>query len=156
MRRNDREVKDFNEIIKIMEKCDICRVALFDEEYPYVLPLNFGMQVVEDKITLYFHGALEGKKYDLMRKNNKVGFEMDCSYQFVVKENHSYTAAYESVMGNGILEFVAEEDKYEALCILMQHYMKEGYEINRDVIPKTMLFKLTVNTVTGKANQIKK
>ena len=60
MRRNDREVTDLSEIIEIMKNCDVCRLALNDDGFPYILPLNFGMAVNGDKITLYFHSALEG------------------------------------------------------------------------------------------------
>ena len=45
MRRADREIKEFDEMIQVIEKCDVCRIALNDEEYPYILPLNFGMQI---------------------------------------------------------------------------------------------------------------
>ena len=47
MRRADREIKEFDEMIQVIEKCDVCRIALNDEEYPYILPLNFGM-LIED------------------------------------------------------------------------------------------------------------
>ena len=73
MRRADREMKDINEIIKVMEKCDTCRLALNDEEYPYILPLNFGMEIIEGKIILYFHGATEGKKCDIKNNGNAIG-----------------------------------------------------------------------------------
>lgn len=62
MRRSDREIKEFDKIVEVMRKCDVCRVAINDEKYPYILPLNFGMDVIDGKITLYFHGANEGKK----------------------------------------------------------------------------------------------
>ena len=71
MRRKDREVTDFSEIIKIMKNCDVCRLALNDDGFPYILPLNFGMAVNEDKITLYFHSALEGYKVGLIQKDNR-------------------------------------------------------------------------------------
>ena len=45
MRRKDREITDFDEMIKIIEKCDTCRLALNDGEYPYIVPLNFGHEV---------------------------------------------------------------------------------------------------------------
>ena len=57
MRRSDREVKDFDGIIRIMEKCDVCRIALNNNGYPYILPLNFGMKVDNNIVELYFHGA---------------------------------------------------------------------------------------------------
>ena len=60
MRRSDREITDRNEILGVMEKCDVCRLALNDAEYgyPYILPLNFGMKADGEQIVLYFHGAL--------------------------------------------------------------------------------------------------
>jgi len=42
MRRKDREITDSGEIISIMKKCSVCSLAFFDEQYPYVVPMNFG------------------------------------------------------------------------------------------------------------------
>lgn len=152
MRRSDREIVNFEDIVKVMEKCDVCRLALNDEVYPYILPLNFGMQVIENKITLYFHGATEGKKYDLIKKNNKASFEMDCSHRLVSSiETGDCTMEYESVIGNGVVEMVENKDKYNALDILMRHYHREGFPINEKMIAMTNVFKLTVENVTGKA-----
>ena len=67
MRRKDREITDFNEIVKIMEKCDVCRLALNDDDYPYILPVNFGMKVDNGKVILYFHGANQGRKYEILK-----------------------------------------------------------------------------------------
>ena len=44
MRRADREITDFDELIAVMRGCDVCRLALHDEPYPYILPLNFGLE----------------------------------------------------------------------------------------------------------------
>lgn len=152
MRRRDREIKDLAEIIKVMEKCDVCRLAINDEEYPYILPLNFGMEVDNENITLYFHGALEGKKYDLIHKNNKVSFEMDCSHRLVTDyQAGSCTMEYESVIGNGIIEKVTDEEKYHALCILMSHYpVGADFVFNRDVLTRTTVLRLTVKHISGK------
>lgn len=43
MRQKDREVTELQEIIAIMRRCDVCRLALNDEGYPYIVPLNFGL-----------------------------------------------------------------------------------------------------------------
>ena len=45
MRRSDREITDFQELITVMRGCDVCRLALHDQPYPYILPLNFGLEV---------------------------------------------------------------------------------------------------------------
>lgn len=151
MRRTDREIKSFDEIINVIKKCDVCRLGFNDGEYPYILPLNFGMQIEDGKIALYFHGATEGKKYDLIAKNNKASFEMDCSHRLVMDaEEGSCTMEYESVIGHGTVEILPEEEKYEALCILMKHYHQEEFAFNKDVMPATTVFKLTVEECTGK------
>lgn len=54
MRRKDREITDFNEIIDIIKKCDVCRIALNDDEYPYVVPLNFGLDVQGNQVIFLF------------------------------------------------------------------------------------------------------
>ncbi len=164
MRRSDREIKDINEIMEVIKKCDVCRLALNDEEgYPYILPLNFGMQIEknekrniegekeEEKIVLYFHGAVEGKKYELMRRDNRASFEMDCAYRLITDEEHgNCTMEYESVIGRGKMEILPDEEKMMALKVLMKHYHKEDFIFNEAVIPQTVLFKLTVENVTGK------
>lgn len=151
MRRSDREIKDFDEIVEVIKKCEICRLALNDEEYPYILPLNFGMQLEDGKIVFYFHGATEGKKYDLIARNNKASFEMDCSTKLVtILEDGNCTMEYESVIGQGTVEILPDEEKERALDILMKHYHKEDFPYNKAVIPRTTVFKMTVDTCTGK------
>lgn len=151
MRRRDREIKDINEIIKVIEKCDVCRLALNDDNYPYIIPLNFGMQLINGKIILYFHGATEGKKYELIKKDKRASFEMDCSHRLVTDvDKGSCTMEYESVIGNGIVEILSETEKYEALCILMKHYHKEDFLFDKAVISKTTVLKLVVENITGK------
>lgn len=151
MRRSDREITDFDEIVEIIKKCDVCRLALHDEEYPYILPLNFGMRIEDGKIVLYFHGANEGKKYALIEKNNKVSFEMDCGHRLVMDdERMSCTMEYESVIGQGIIEKVPDEQKYDALMVLMRQYHQEDFPFNQKIMPQTTMLKLTVNSYTAK------
>lgn len=153
MRRSDREIKDREELIAVMEKCDVCRIALNQEGYPYILPLNFGMKVMDDgKVELYFHGAMEGTKYDLIDADNRASFEMDCEHRLVAEVERGYcTMEYQSVIGQGRIEMIRDEDKYEALCILMKHYHQEDFAFNPAAMPRTKVFKLVVETMTGKA-----
>ena len=153
MRRSDREVKEFSEIVRIMEACGVCRLALHDGDYPYILPLNFGMEVEGENITLYFHGAQSGKKYELMEKDNRVGFEMDRGHRLVMEEGRdgcTCTMEYESVVGCGRLEFAGEDEKYRALCLLMKHYHRDECTFNQSVMARTTVMKLTVERLTGK------
>lgn len=151
MRRSDREIKDFDEIIEVMKLCNVCRIALNADGYPYIVPLNFGMTVENGVVTLYFHSALEGTKLDLIRKDNRAAFEMDCEHKLVLdEENGNCTMNYKSVIGQGSIEFVPDDEKLNALKILMAHYRREDFPFNEKVIPRTAVFKLTVSEMTGK------
>ena len=132
MRQKNREIKEFNEIIEVMKRCDVCRLALNDDGYPYILPLNFGMKIVDGKVILYFHSALEGYKVDLIKKDNRASFEMDCMHQLQYFEEKGYcTMAYESVIGSGRIRILEEEEKMDALKSIMAHYHM-GKERNRN------------------------
>jgi len=151
MRRKDREITDFHEMIEIMRKCDVCRLAFHDTEFPYVVPLNFGLEVQGEQVFLYFHSAMEGRKLDLMKKDPRVAFEMDCSHELVLDEERmNCTMAYESVIGYGTLEIVPEEEKYKALKILMSQYHAEDFPFHTDIMKVTTVLKMTVAGITGK------
>lgn len=151
MRRKDREIKDFDKILQIMRQCDSCVLALNDDGFPYMVPLNFGMDIEDGQLYLYFHCAMQGKKLDLIRKDNRATFEMDCDHNFILyDERMSCTMGYSSVVGHGIIEFVEEEKKYEALKILMRQYHAEDFQFNKDMIKVTTVLKMKVLDITGK------
>jgi len=156
VRRADREITERSEIIEVMENCDVCRLALNDDGYPYILPLNFGIKDDDGKITLYFHGASEGTKYRLMEKDNRASFEMDCEHHLILDEEHgNCTMEYRSVIGRGRLYILPEEEKYDALVCIMAHYRSPDFPFGKAVIPRTVVFKLEVEQMTGK-RRIKK
>ena len=151
MRRKDREITDFHDIMDIMNKCDTCRLAFFDQEYPYIVPLNFGVNIEDGQLYLYFHSANQGTKLDLIRQNNKATFEMDCEHNIILyDERMSCTMGYASVIGHGEIEFVDEDDKYEALKILMKHYHHEDFQFNTNMMKATTVFRLKGLDMIGK------
>ena len=151
MRRKDREIKDFDEILQIIRQCDSCVLALNDDGFPYMVPLNFGMNIEDGQLYLYFHCAMQGKKLDLIRKDNRATFEMDCDHNFILYDKRmSCTMGYSSVIGHGLIEFVEDEKKYEALKVLMRQYHAEDFLFNTDMIKVTTVLKMKVLDVTGK------
>lgn len=156
MRRSDREIKEAEEIIKVMEQCDVCRLALNDDGYPYIIPLNFGMERDQEQIILYFHGASEGRKLDLIARDSRASFEMDCSHRLVSDQDKGYcTMEYESVIGRGRIEMVPEQEKCHGLNVLVDHYHEEPFAFNPAAVPRTAVFRLLVEQMTGK-RRIKK
>lgn len=156
MRRTDREITSFPELIRIIQQCDVCRLALYDTPYPYILPLNFGMATEGETVTLYFHGATMGKKYDLIAQNPNASFEMDCHHQLIVdKDACKCTMAYESVIGQGALSLVSGEEKWFGLRTLMrQYHSAEDFTFPQNIVEKTTVFKLTVISMTGKRRSV--
>lgn len=151
MRRSDREIKQYDEIVEVIKKCDSLVLGLNDEGYPYLVPLNFGMNIEDGQLYLYFHCAKKGKKLDLIQKDNRATFEMDCNHNFILyEERMSCTMGYESVIGKGTIEIVDEDKKYDALKILMRQYHAEDFQFNTDMIKVTTLLRLKVEKMTGK------
>ena len=146
MRKANREVKDRNEIIEIMKRCDVCRLVFNNGDYPYIVPLNFGLDADEEKVIIYFHSALEGTKVEIMKR------EMDCNHELQYDEAKGYcTMAYESVIGRGKIKILSEDEKMEALKKLMAQYHKdkEAY-FNPAAIPRTLVYCLEVEEMTAK------
>ena len=152
MRKANREVKDRNEIIEIMKRCDVCRLVFNNGDYPYIVPLNFGLDADEEKVIIYFHSALEGTKIDIMKREMKGTFEMDCNHELQYYEDRGYcTMAYESVIGRGKIRILSEDEKMDALKKLMAQYHKdkEAY-FNPAAIPRTLVYCLEVEEMTAK------
>lgn len=63
MRRKKRQVTDLTAIKDFVEETQVVRIALNGEEYPYVVPVNFGYEWNKEQLILFIHGANEGKKF---------------------------------------------------------------------------------------------
>lgn len=151
MRRADREITDFDELIAVMRGCDVCRLALHDEPYPYILPLNFGLEADGGTVRLYFHGADTGTKYDLIARNPNASFEMDRGHELILDDEHgNCTMTYESVIGQGRITVVPDSGKEHALRVLMAQYRAPDFPYSKAVIPATTVLCLTVEHMTGK------
>jgi nitroimidazol reductase NimA-like FMN-containing flavoprotein (pyridoxamine 5'-phosphate oxidase superfamily) len=151
MRRNDREIKDRKEIDNIIKRCRVCHLALCDDGQPYIVPLNFGY----DGSFLYFHTAPEGRKIDIIKRNNRVGFEFDILHDIVTAEKAcGWGAKYESVIGSGTAEIVdGLAAKKEALEWIMRQYGSGTWDFPEEILKKTLVFRVQINEISGKARQ---
>lgn len=152
MRRKERELTAIDEIEAIIERCDVCRIALADETTPYIVTMNFGYSGGAER-KLFFHSAGEGRKIDIIRKNNNVCFEMDTDHNLVSgTEACDFTMTYSSVVGWGNIFFVTDrEEKEEGLNTIMKHYSERAkFSFKQDVFERTTILKLVINRMTGK------
>ncbi len=155
MRRKDREITNIDEIHDIMSTCKICRLGFYDAGEIYIVPLNFGYTFVNECTDLYFHSAQEGRKIDLLKNHNSVGFEMDSA--FSIKEGDeacTYSAYYQSIIGSGYVTFVDDiEEKEKALSLIMyQNTNKQDWTFPIHALHNVCVFKLRITKMSAKAN----
>ncbi|MBO6128695.1 MAG: pyridoxamine 5'-phosphate oxidase family protein, partial [Pseudobutyrivibrio sp.] len=109
MRRRDREITDQNKIQDILNTCSYLHLGLSDDGMPYVVPLNYGL--VKDEIDghyiIYLHGAHEGRKLDIIKKNPNCSFTMERNVApFEGRMACQHGMVYESIMGVGKVSIV--------------------------------------------------
>lgn len=151
MRRKDREITDKNEIMDIINRSKVIRIAFTGEEYPYVLPFNFGYEEKDGRMYFYIHTATEGKKNRLLDENNKVAFELDNCRDYV---EGSITSLYESVAGCGeMTETTDMSEKLSALGLILKQYGEKTYKPDSSCASRTRVYCLEVKEVSGKANR---
>lgn len=122
MTRRERQVTDRDEIIEILDKSKVVHIGMIDGDEPYVVPMNYGYVLEDDRLTIYLHGAKRGRKIDVMTKNPKVFFEMECDITpFEGDVACKYGITYASIMGRGLATMVEDvEEKKKALSVLMK------------------------------------
>lgn len=155
MRRKDREVTG-EAIREIIDSCRVARIAMIDGDKPYIVPMNFGYFMQENELTLFFHCAMEGKKLDVLRQNNRVFFEMDCEHELIEKTNPcSYSFAYASVMGDGVASFIENtQEKLAAFELLMLHQTgRAGFAFTQEDMNHVTIFKVVSTSFTAKRSK---
>jgi nitroimidazol reductase NimA-like FMN-containing flavoprotein (pyridoxamine 5'-phosphate oxidase superfamily) len=151
MRRKDKEIKDKDIIEGILKKATICRIALCDEDKPYIVPTNFGFK----DNCLYLHPAQKGRKIGIIMENNNVCFEVDIKTEILTSDIAcSWGMKYYSVIGFGKAHFIEDEqEKQNDLDIIMHKYSPKPHEslgYSKSALDKTALIKLEIENLTGK------
>lgn len=157
MRRKDREVKDFEVIKQIIDGCEIIRIGLSDEDrYPYIVPLNFGYEIEGEQIYFYIHGAMAGRKYELMQKNGVCSFEMDCGHKLeLLHEHKEVTMRYKSLMGKADIEFLTDEEKLHGIDRIMKRDERtRDFAYSKAPVVHTAVIRLKVTEYSGKINPV--
>jgi hypothetical protein len=152
------EIKSKEKIIKFLNEQDTGRICSIDKDgYPQIIPMNF----VYTNDAIYMHSHTKGEKIENIKRNNKVGFEVDRSIEFLPSYFTDPTDAsqadtlYISVVTKGTAVLVSDRsEKTLALNALMKKYQPEGkYEsIKPDmgVVDEVAIIKVIPDTIRGK------
>jgi nitroimidazol reductase NimA-like FMN-containing flavoprotein (pyridoxamine 5'-phosphate oxidase superfamily) len=158
MRRKDKEITSIDKKIEILEKNKVCRLALSQNNFPYSVPLIYGYSFENNKLTLYFHSAPEGKKIDIIKENNNACFEIDSDCKLIENEKPcSYGYEFKSIIGFGkIIIMKTNEEKINGLNILMKHQTGKATEYNfpEEALEKVIVYKMEIEEFTGKQKEL--
>lgn len=154
MRRSDREITDINTILEIVNKAKILHLGLLDNEYPYVVPLHYGYKYADETLVFYMHGAKEGHKTDLIRKNPNVCIELECGIELLSGGDNpcKYGAAFASVIGRGNAVIMSSEnEKIKGLELLMENQTGRRFSIDGKMAASVEVIKVLIPDFTAKS-----
>lgn len=152
------EIKSKEKIIEFLNKEQTGRICSIDKDgFPQIIPMNF--VYVNDAI--YLHSHTKGEKLENIKRNSKVGFEVDKSLEFLPsyftdpKDASQADTLYISVVikGKGII-LEDRKEKTLALNALMKKYQPEGkYESitpEMEVLDEVAVIKVSPDSLKGK------
>lgn len=150
MRRKDKEIKDKKEIEAIIQKAPVLRIAMCDSGLPYVVPVCFGY----DDGSIFIHSAPAGRKIDILRRNNSVGFEASVNYGLMKSERAcKWSVKYRSVVGFG-KAVILDDDRWKkrAMDIIMKHYSAADspFEYSEKALSNLVIIRIDIEGMTGK------
>ena len=151
-------IKSKKKIIEFLNQESTGRISSIDENgYPQIIPMNF----VFINNTIYMHSHIKGEKLKNIKRDFRVGFEVDRnleflpSYFFDPNDASLADTLYISVVIKGDASIITDvKEKVLALNELMKKYQPEGkYEPmngNMEVLNAVAVIKITPKEMNGK------
>ncbi|OCL86455.1 Pyridoxamine 5'-phosphate oxidase [Aliarcobacter thereius] len=148
MRREEFDIKDENSINEVLKVCEYGTLSLINDLKPYLVALNF----VQYKNAIYFHGAKEGKKIEVIKSNSNAAFLVVKPYSYIPSYFSDTMAAcpatqfFASVLFEGKLSFIEDGNKKaDILNALMKKFQNED-SFERIAYNKAMYTKMLDKT----------
>ena len=152
MTKRERQVTDPRQILEILDKGQVLHLGLSVDDEPYVVPMNYGYTMEGDKLVLYLHSAVRGKKLDMIRANPRVFFAIDCDRMpFQGDKPCQYGLVYSSVMGRGTAAIVEDvEEKKMAMSMLMKTQTGKEFTFEDRLVSIVAVIRVDVSEYTAK------
>ena len=152
MTKRERQVTDRDQIVHILDTGKVLHLGLAVDNEPYVVPMNYGYTLEDDKLVLYLHSAVRGRKLDMIRENPKVFFSIDCDRMpFEGRVPCQYGLVYSSIMGRGEAQLVEDvEQKKAAMTILMKTQTGKDFSFEDRLVSIVTVIRIDVAEFTAK------
>jgi uncharacterized protein len=148
MRRRKREITDRAEIDAILRESKVMRLALADDNRPFVVPVFFAY----NGRAIYFHSAREGTKIEILKRNKNVCFEI--SVEGGVLESDiacDFEAKHRTVIGFGEAAFVEDAaEKKNALDKIVAKFSDKKFDYPEKNLAMTLVVRIDIESLTGK------
>ena len=156
MTRREKEVTDQQAILHILDTAQVVHLGLAVDNEPYVVPMNYGYRLENGELTLYIHSSCKGKKWEMLRKNPNVFFEMECDLvPFAGDVACRYGMAYASLMGRGKAEFVEDvAEKQLALSAIMKAQTGKDFSFEPKMTTIVTIVKIKASEFTAKRRHL--
>jgi nitroimidazol reductase NimA-like FMN-containing flavoprotein (pyridoxamine 5'-phosphate oxidase superfamily) len=151
LRRKEKEIKNKDEIIEILKNTKYLTIAMCEDNIPYLVTLTHGYD--SKKNVIYFHCAKEGKKIDILRKNNIVWGQAIIDNGYVHgKCDHLYA----TTQFKGTVTFIddIDEKKHALQTMIKQQEIVPEKVIKRQIkdekVKNVNIGRIDINYLSGK------
>ena len=144
------KIENRKEIEQIIKACKTCYVAMSENDFPYVLPMNFAL----DGNTVILHSAQNGRMWETLKKNPKVCINWTLGEELAWQDAHvgcSYRVKSKSVLVEGAVEFINDyNEKYNCMLKIMAQYSDRNFKFNEPAIVNVGVFKVNIEKISAK------
>lgn len=152
MRRKDREIKDLDKILSILDRASTLHISFSDEKGQYIVPLCYGYELTNGKLTLFAHSASEGRKVNAFRANSEVAAAISIFHEYAFA-NGEWTCLYESIIGQGFAyEITDGEEKSKAMRCIMKRSVNKDILLPPEALKNTAIFTFKLDWYSAKGN----
>ncbi len=154
MRRKDREVTNSAKIAEILSENRVLRLAMVDNGAPYIVPMNYGFSIEDDKYIFYLHSATAGRKIEILQLNPNVCIEIDDKHRLTGSGDAcEYSYNYRSIIAEGTASFITDTAE-KILCLqkLMFNHTAQSFNITEKHTVGVALIRIEISKLSCKIN----
>jgi nitroimidazol reductase NimA-like FMN-containing flavoprotein (pyridoxamine 5'-phosphate oxidase superfamily) len=150
IRRTDRAISE-REAQRLLEEGEFGVLSTVSPDgQPYGVPINYGYS----GDVLYFHCAREGHKLENLAANSRVSF---CVVGKTEVLPEKFATNYESAIVFGKAFELADDEKRTGLFEIVKKYspgfIPEGLKYIESAAHKTRVYKIVIESITGKSRK---
>lgn len=144
-RRDEKVIADRDELLALLDKCDIGWLGLSRNDEPYVVPVNF----TREGNRLYIHSSPIGKKIDYLTANPIVCLTALPEHSYIEGKGNYH---YRCVICYGIASIVADREEklaaYQSLCAKIDPTVMS--DVDDDCLERSAIIRIDIEKITGK------